>query len=91
MRILQVVPYFLPAYAFGGPVKVAYQISKELTKRGHEVVVYTTDAKDPDSRLNVESVRNIDARARKKKKRGALIWEDVKSTKDDPRMVLWEG
>ncbi|MHA1833728.1 MAG: glycosyltransferase [Candidatus Baldrarchaeia archaeon] len=53
MRILQVVSYFPPAYAFGGPVKAAYQISRELIKRGHKVVVYTTDAKDLDSRLEM--------------------------------------
>jgi hypothetical protein len=33
MKILQVVPYFPPAYAFGGPVKATYQISKELIER----------------------------------------------------------
>jgi glycosyltransferase involved in cell wall biosynthesis len=60
MKILQVIPYFPPAYAFGGPVKAAYQISKELVKRGHEVVVYTTDAKNLDSRLNVEPVKFVD-------------------------------
>lgn len=60
MKILQVVPYFPPAYAFGGPVEVASQVSRELLKRGHDVVVYTTDAKDPNSRLNVESVRIVD-------------------------------
>ena len=56
MKILQVVPYFPPAYTFGGPVKVVYQISRELVKRGHEVVVYTTDAKDFNSRINFSSV-----------------------------------
>lgn len=60
MKILQVVSYFPPAYAFGGPVKVASQVSRELLKRGHDVVVYTTDAKDPNSRLNVEPVRIVD-------------------------------
>jgi len=53
MKILQVVPYFHPAYAFGGPVKVVYQISKALVKNGHDVVVYTSDAKDFGSRLNM--------------------------------------
>jgi len=53
MKILQVVPYFHPAYAFGGPVKGVYQISKELVRRGHEVVIYTSDAKDFGSRLNM--------------------------------------
>ncbi|MEM2292295.1 MAG: glycosyltransferase family 4 protein [Candidatus Bathyarchaeia archaeon] len=55
MKILQVIPYFPPAYIFGGPVRVAYQISKELTNRGHEVVVYTTDAKDFHSRIKMIS------------------------------------
>jgi glycosyltransferase involved in cell wall biosynthesis len=59
MRILQVTPYFPPAYAFGGPVKAAYQISRELIKRGHEVVVYTTDAKDFSSRLEIDSSNTI--------------------------------
>ena len=60
MKILQVIPYFPPSYAFGGSLKVAYQISKELVKRGHEVVVYTTDAENLDSRLNVEPVKVVD-------------------------------
>jgi len=60
MKILQIVPYFPPAYAFGGPVTVAFQVSKELVKRGHEVVVYTSDAKDLVSRLSVEPVSYVD-------------------------------
>jgi len=60
MKILQVVPYFLPAYAFGGPVKVAYQVSRELVRRGHEVVVYTSDAKDFGSRLRIDSDNDVD-------------------------------
>ncbi|MBS7612398.1 glycosyltransferase [Candidatus Bathyarchaeota archaeon] len=60
MKILQVIPYFPPAYAFGGPVKVAYQISRELVKRGHEVMVYTTDAKDFGSRLEMNSYTTLD-------------------------------
>ena len=55
MKILQVIPYFPPAYAFGGPVKVVYEVSRELIRRGHEIVVYTTDAKDFNSRLEIDS------------------------------------
>jgi glycosyltransferase involved in cell wall biosynthesis len=47
-----VVPYFPPAYAFGGPVKVVYEISRELIKLGHQVTVYTSDAKDLKSRID---------------------------------------
>jgi len=46
MKILQVISTFYPALAFGGPVKVVYETSKELAKRGHEVEVYTTNAYD---------------------------------------------
>jgi len=55
MRILQVVPYSYPAWRFGGPVKVVRELSKELTRRGHDVTVYTTDACDRTSRLAVKS------------------------------------
>jgi len=60
LKILLVVPYFPPAEAFGGPVKVAYQTAKELVKRKHEVVVYTSDAKDFSSRLRIDSDNLID-------------------------------
>jgi len=54
------VPYFPPAYAFGGPVKAVYQVSRELVKRGHKVVVYTSDVKDFDSRLNTNPFKVVD-------------------------------
>lgn len=51
MKILQAVSYFPPAYAFGGPVNVAFHLSKALSKKGHALVVYTTNAKDTKSKL----------------------------------------
>jgi len=51
MKILQVINAFPPAWGAGGPARVAYEISKELVKRGHEVTVYTTDVYDAYSRL----------------------------------------
>ncbi len=50
MKILQVVPYFYPAEAYGGPVPVAGHVTKELVQRGHEVTVYTTDTIDGSTR-----------------------------------------
>lgn len=41
MKILQVVPFFTPAR--GGSVVVVYYLSEELSKRGHEVTIITTD------------------------------------------------
>jgi len=43
MKILQVVPFFSPVH--GGSAIAPYQLSKELTKRGHEVAVFTSDYK----------------------------------------------
>lgn len=51
MKILQVIPYFVPAWDYGGPLQVCYQLSRELVKRGHEVVVYTTDSLNAKSRI----------------------------------------
>ena len=50
MKILQITPTFIPS-RFGG-VSLFYNLSKNLVKRGHEVVVYTTDIKDRYSRLS---------------------------------------
>lgn len=50
MRILQVIPYFYPAEAYGGEVAAAYLLSKELARRGHKVTVYTSDTLDKHSR-----------------------------------------
>ncbi len=60
MRILQVIPYFPPAYFFGGPVRGTYLTSKELVKKGHEVTVYTTDAINLTTRLNETSPKIVD-------------------------------
>ena len=46
MRILQVVPSYPPAYSFGGPPQVMFDLGKELVRRGHSVSVYTTDVVD---------------------------------------------
>ena len=46
MKILQVIAAFYPAQAYGGTVEVAYRLSKELVRRGHEVTVYTSDSLD---------------------------------------------
>jgi glycosyltransferase involved in cell wall biosynthesis len=59
MKILQVIPAFYPAHAYGGTVEVAYRISRELVRRGHEVTVYTSDSLDKYHRLK-SGVSEID-------------------------------
>ena len=57
MRILQVTNFFKPSWESGGPARVAYEISKRLVERGHEVTVYTTDGFK--WRLDVEKNRPV--------------------------------
>ncbi len=55
MRILQVYPYFYPAWRYGGGTRVVYEVSRYLANRGHKVTVYTTDALDEKSRVKVST------------------------------------
>lgn len=41
MKILQVIPYFTPQR--GGDVNICYNLSKELSKKDHQVTIITTD------------------------------------------------
>ena len=50
MRVLQVVPYYAPAWAFGGPPKVMWEEARHLSALGHDVSVITTDAYDAQGR-----------------------------------------
>ncbi len=51
MKILQVVPYFYPAWSYGGPAKLVYDTCQYFVKQGHEVTVFTSDAYDSNSRM----------------------------------------
>ena len=51
MKILNVIPYFYPALAYGGPPRAVYELSRQLAARGHEVTVYATDAFDARNRM----------------------------------------
>ncbi len=43
MRLLHVVPTYVPAWRHGGPVRAVHGLCKALAARGHEVTVFTTD------------------------------------------------
>ena len=43
MRLLHVVPTYLPAWHHGGPIRAVHGLCKALAARGHEVTVFTTD------------------------------------------------
>lgn len=47
MRILHVVPTYLPATRYGGPIVAVHGLCKALAARGHEVHVFTTNVDGP--------------------------------------------
>lgn len=47
MKIGMIIVCFLPSAAYGGPATVAAQQAKELSRRGHDVMILTTDILDP--------------------------------------------
>jgi glycosyltransferase involved in cell wall biosynthesis len=57
MKILQICPIFSthPKEVGSGVTQVVYNISKELSKRGHDVEVYTSNALDMEKRIGNKS------------------------------------
>jgi glycosyltransferase involved in cell wall biosynthesis len=51
MNILQVTLGFLPANAWGGPVKIVHQNAKELVRRGHSVTIYCSNLLDKRNKI----------------------------------------
>ena len=60
MRILQLAPYYRPAYAFGGVVRAVEGMATALAERGHQVTVLTTDALDQSTRFSGTSEETVD-------------------------------
>jgi glycosyltransferase involved in cell wall biosynthesis len=44
VRIGFVIPYFYPAWQYGGTPKSAFELARILARRGHEIKVLTTDS-----------------------------------------------
>ena len=56
MRILHVVPTYLPATRYGGPIYAVHGLCRALVRRGHDVDVFTTNVdgeRDSDVPLDV--------------------------------------
>lgn len=61
MRILHVVPTYLPATRYGGPIYAVHGLCRALAARGHEVDVFTTNVdgnRESDVPLDVPSERD---------------------------------
>lgn len=56
MRILHIVPSYLPAYKHGGPIWSVHNFNKWLVKKGINVTVYTTDIDIPESTSRAKEI-----------------------------------
>ena len=59
MKILHVVPTYLPARRYGGPIFAVHGLARTLAARGHQVDVFTTNV-DGDSESNVPLRERVD-------------------------------
>lgn len=48
MKILHIIPTYIPAYRYGGPIECVHSWNVALTRAGHEVTVYTTNIDGED-------------------------------------------
>ena len=58
MKILHVVPTYLPARRYGGPIVAIHGLCRALVRRGHDVTVFTTNV-DGDSVSDVPLDREV--------------------------------
>lgn len=52
MKILHVIPSYIPVYKHGGPVKGVHDLCRMLVNKGHQVSVFTTNS-DRSKKLDV--------------------------------------
>jgi len=62
MKILQITPYFYPAWSYGGIPRVVYELSKALVISGNKVIALTTDVLSRENRYEKreDTVEGID-------------------------------
>ena len=58
MRIAHVIPTYVPAYRYGGPIRAVHGLAEAQAAAGDEVEVFTTD-RDGKERLAVERERPV--------------------------------
>jgi len=58
LNILHVIPYYAPAWAYGGTPRAIFEIAKEQVRQGHQVSVWTTDAFSDDQRYSGVEINN---------------------------------
>lgn len=76
MKIVHVIPFYAPAWSYGGPVRVCYDLANALSDKGYNITILTTDAYDHTRRIGkdcedtgsvkVKRFRNLSNRLAKK-------------------------
>ena len=59
LRVLHILPYYQPAFRYGGPVFSVHSLARAQAARGHDVHVFTTDFDGPE-RLQVPLAQPVD-------------------------------
>jgi glycosyltransferase involved in cell wall biosynthesis len=77
MNLLHVIPYYAPAWAYGGVVRATTDLTRALAAAGHTVIVLTTDTRSPSERIAapdevIDGVHVYRARNRSNTLRGRL-------------------
>jgi glycosyltransferase involved in cell wall biosynthesis len=61
LRLLHVVPTYLPAVRYGGPIRSVHALCRELAARGHIVEVFTTSVDGPgDSAVPLQRAVDVE-------------------------------
>jgi len=60
MKVLHIIPSFHPAYVYGGPIELSYNLCHELAQHGCDIKVLTTDANGPHSVLKVAKGKEVE-------------------------------
>jgi len=60
MKIIQIIPHYVPAYGFGGPLRVAHPLGIALSRLGHRITVCTTSREDHIQNLTVPLDKPVD-------------------------------
>lgn len=54
MKILLINSIFYPAIKWGGPITATYDLARKLAEGGHNVTVYSSDALDYNTNMNID-------------------------------------
>jgi glycosyltransferase involved in cell wall biosynthesis len=60
MKILLINSIFYPAVGWGGPITATYDLARKLAAKGNEVTVFTGNAKDYNSNLEIKNKIKIE-------------------------------